>query len=132
MRFTHHVPMRWSDTDALGHVNNSRYLSYLEDSRIALLQKMGEEAPISPGLIAARIEIDYLRPLMLSSEPVEVVMWVSRIGTKSFTIDHEVNHEGRAVARAKAVIVGFDYGTQQSRELSEAERSVLAKYQDQA
>ena len=132
MRFTHHVPMRWSDTDALGHVNNSRYLSYLEDSRIALLQKMGDEAPISPGLIAARIEIDYLRPLMLSNEPVEVVMWISRIGTKSFTIDHEINHEGSVVARAKAVIVGFDYGTQRSRELSEEERRVLATYQDSA
>lgn len=129
MKFTYLAPLRFSDTDAMGHVNNARFLSYLEDGRVALLVKLGDGAPFAPGLIVARIEIDYIRPVMLSKEPIKVEMWVSRIGGKSFTIDYDLTHEGNLVAKAKSVIVAFDYATQTSRELNETEKAALAEYQ---
>ncbi len=53
---THHVQMRFSDADLLGHVNNARFLTYLEDARIGLLRDLIQEEVDSPvGLIVGRI-----------------------------------------------------------------------------
>jgi acyl-CoA thioester hydrolase len=126
--FHHSVALRFSDTDAMGHVNHARFLSYLEDSRVAFLVKLGDTTAFAPGLIVARIEIDYVRPIMLAVDPVEVELWIERVGSKSFTIGYEMKHQGDVVGRAKSVIVAFDYATQKSRELSEAEKSALGEY----
>jgi len=128
MIFSHSVPLRFSDTDAMGHVNHAKFLSYLEDSRVAFLVKLGDEAAFAPGLIVARVEVDYVKPIMLAIEPVEVQLWVEQIGDKSFTIGYEMSHQGEVVARSKSVIVAFDYAQQKSRSLSEAERAALARY----
>ena len=128
MQFRHSVPLRFSDTDAMGHVNHARFLSYLEDSRVAFLVRLGDQAAFAPGLIVARIEIDYVKPIMLSAEPVAVTLWVSHVGTKSFTLDYEMHHDGELVGRAKSVIVAFDYAKQQSRVLGEAEKQALGEY----
>ena len=34
------VPVRFSDTDGLGHVNNANYLSFLEVARVDYLHKV--------------------------------------------------------------------------------------------
>lgn len=128
MTFKHTVPLRFSDTDAMGHVNHARFLSYLEDSRVAFLVQLGEGEAFAPGLIVARVEIDYVKPIMLAVEPVEVELWVERIGEKSFTIGYEMSHRGEVVARSKSVIVAFDYTLQKSRPLTDADRSALARY----
>jgi acyl-CoA thioester hydrolase len=128
MNFKHSVPLRFSDTDAMGHVNHARFLTYLEDSRVAFLVKLGDNAAFAPGLIVARVEIDYVKPIMLAVEPVQVELWVERVGGKSFTIGYEMSHQGEVVARSKSVIVAFDYAAQKSRSLSDAEREALGEY----
>jgi acyl-CoA thioester hydrolase len=61
--------MRWADLDSLNHVNNVVYLDYAAESR-ALLVEDGLVAADQP---VARIAVDFLRPLLLSSRPVLVV-----------------------------------------------------------
>jgi len=126
---THHVQMRFSDADLLGHVNNARFLTYLEDARIGLLRDLIQEEVDSPvGLIVGRIEIDYRRPLTLSDEPVDVDVWVSRIGSKSFTLDYAIRQFGVCAANARTVIVGLDYSTGVTRVLSDRERELLGTW----
>ena len=124
---THSVQLRFSDIDSMGHVNNSRYLSFLEDSRIALLHQIAAEGPKSLiGLILARVEIDYIKPVLLNDEPVEVDVWVSGIGSKSFTLGSVIRQGDAVAAKANAVLVAFDYETQTSRALTDEERQALA------
>jgi len=128
MAFTHSVQLRFSDTDAIGHVNHARFLSYFEESRIALRAKLSSDLGFDPSWILAHIDVDYIRQIKLSDERVEIELWVERVGDKSFTIGSEMSHLGEVVAKSKSVIVAFDYAKQKSRPLSDAERAALSEH----
>ena len=66
-RHVHEFHVRFGDMDMQGHVNNCCYLTYLEDARIAMfrLDPMREGREYLAGLVVARHEIEYKRPLVL-------------------------------------------------------------------
>ena len=105
------VPVRFSDTDGLGHVNNANYLSFLEVARVDYLHKVLGLFKIEEfGIIIARIEIDYKSPV-LHHEKILVGCRVSEIGGASITMEYRLEDKatGRLVANAKSVAVSFDY-----------------------
>jgi acyl-CoA thioester hydrolase len=125
--YEHRGQLRFSDTDAMGHVNHARFATLFEDARIGLLRSIAggaEDLPTS-GMILARLEIDYVRPLVLDDEPVSVFARVVRIGTSSFSIDYALEQRGAICARGLSVLVAYDYGTARSRQLTPAERAQL-------
>ena len=97
----HRDRVRFRDCDAMGHVNNAVYSTYLEEARIGVLGGLSE-------LILARVEIDF-RSELRAGEEVEVRTRCPRIGTKSFDLDHVLTAGGRVVAEAKSVLVAYDY-----------------------
>lgn len=114
-RYSTAIPIRYGDMDTLGHVNNAKYLTYLEQSRISYIRDRGlwNGSLSAQGLIIARIEIDYRAPI--SMEDGQTVVWtrVSRIGNKSFDMAQLVLVEraGKVITAAEAntVIVVYDY-----------------------
>ena len=125
--FSYPARMRFSDTDAMGHVNNARFLSYLEDARIELFRWLvARGAGIAEsGVIVARIEIDYVRPLRLRAEPVLVSIWVTHVGRSSFTLSYTLEQEGEVAARARSVMVAYDYAADAPRPIDDPHREVL-------
>ena len=127
MRHEHEVQLRWSDPDSLGHVNHARALSLIEDARLAL----GSGGPPGVGLILARLEVDYLRQLYYRvGERLCVRSWVTRLGTKSFTVRQELSQDGEVAIRADVVMVLFDFATDTSRPMTEPERAHWSQYLD--
>jgi acyl-CoA thioester hydrolase len=95
--------------DALGHINNSEYLRYLEQARIEFLSAAAAAGvPREAGLLVARHEVDYRKPMPYRREPVAVRTWIDRIGSTSFTFGHEVVADDVVYARARTVIVCID------------------------
>lgn len=119
--------LRFSDCDAMGHVNHARFATLFEDARIGLLRSIagGEGGITSRGIILARLEIDYLRPLVLDDDPVAVLTRVVGIGRSSFSIDYELRQRGRLCARGLSVLVAYDYAAGHPRPLAPAERDQL-------
>jgi acyl-CoA thioester hydrolase len=109
--------VRWADVDAMGHVNNAVFSTYIEQARIEALGGL-------ESFILARVEIDF-RDQVRVGETVEVRTRCSRIGTKSLDLEHEVVAGGRLAAEAKSVLVGFDYESESSVELSDDVRARL-------
>jgi acyl-CoA thioester hydrolase len=103
--------VRFRDCDAMGHVNNAVFSTYLEQARIAALGGLD-------AFILARVEIDF-RSELRSGEAIEVRSRCSRIGTKSFDLEHEIWAADRKVADAKSVLVGYDYAAAASVPLSD-------------
>jgi acyl-CoA thioester hydrolase len=127
VRHEHTVQLRWSDPDSLGHVNHARALSLLEDARLAMLADL----PGDPGLILARLEVDYLRQLYYRvGERLVVCTSVTRVGTKSFTVRQELAQDGQVAIRAVAVMVVFDFAADASRALTGEERAHWSRYLD--
>ena len=123
MRHEHPVQLRWSDPDSLGHVNHARALSLIEDARLAMVGGSGGS------MILARLEVDYLRQLYYRvGERPCVVSWVTRLGTKSFTVRQELVQDGEVAIRADVVMVTFDFDTDSSRPLSDEERRHWSRY----
>lgn len=113
--FKHKIKLnvRFMDLDAMHHVNNARYLNFLEESRIAYSQEVLQQFNDikSFNAVVARIEIDYLRPIQFGEE-VAVYTRVSKIGTKSFHFESVItteNNEGYAIAaKAHQALVNID------------------------
>jgi hypothetical protein len=77
------IPIRFRDTDAMGHVNNAVYLTYLEVARTAYWQRVfGIRSYSEVDFVLARAEIDYLVPLFVHSD-AEVWIRVCEIGGAS-------------------------------------------------
>jgi acyl-CoA thioester hydrolase len=65
------IQVRFRDLDALGHVNNAVYLTYLEVARAAYFSRLEPDWVGKGHFILARAEVDFLRPILLE-DPVEV------------------------------------------------------------
>ena len=109
--------VRFRDLDAMGHVNNAVYSTYLEQARIGVL---GGLEPF----ILARVEIDFRAELRAGDE-IEVLSRCSRVGTKSFDLEHELRADDRVVAEAASVLVGYDYELGESVPLTDDLRRKL-------
>jgi acyl-CoA thioester hydrolase len=107
--FVHKEKVRFRDLDALGHVNNAVFLTYIETARIAFLLDLGAATGLEDmSIILARIEIDFRAPVQFGDE-VEISVRASRFGDKSFDLEYELRVNGQIVAEAKSVLVGYDY-----------------------
>src|SRR5688572_17967308 len=123
--FSHSLEVRFRDCDAMGHVNNAVYLTYLEEARFAYWRSLWGPDPqglSAPGVILARAEIDYRRAARFG-EVLEVRITLEGIGRSSISSRYEiVNEAGELVANAKTVLVLYDYATSQPIPVSEAVR----------
>lgn len=125
MKHVYRCQLRRSDMDSYRHVNNVVYAAYLEDARAEMFRAHKPVAPFAERIVVARHRLQYLRPLVFRPEPVSVESWVSRIGTSSLTVEHEI-HDGETVyCRASSVIVPFDLDAQCARPIEPAERAAL-------
>jgi acyl-CoA thioester hydrolase len=124
--FVHRERVRFRDLDALGHVNNAVFLTYIESARVAFLQHLGAAPTLdNMPIIVARIEIDFRAPVSLGEE-VEISVHASRFGEKSFDLDYVLRVNGQIVAEAKSVLVGYDYGSGKTIAIPEDWRERMA------
>ena len=110
--FSHRLQVRFRDCDAMGHVNNAVYLTYLEEARFAYWRSIwGAEmgSPGTPTVILARAEIDY-RKAATYGNVLEVRLALEKIGRTSITSTYEILTEsGELIANARTVLVAYDY-----------------------
>lgn len=131
MSFSLAVAVGWGDMDALGHVNHTRYLRWMEDARIAWfaqvagLDAFGAGSGIGP--ILARAEVDFAKPVTYP-DTVDVTVEVAKLGTTSLVLAYEITSraQGAVVCRGQTVLVIFDYARQQKVPIPEALRARLA------
>jgi len=144
-RYVYHCPLRWSDMDAFQHVNNARFLTLYEEARVALMFNAAKKhglTSFAEGVVVARHEIDYLRPVDYgigsgdgdSSPEVRIELWVGEIRNSSFVVDYElfddVEPGGGTASRAKSVLVPFDLGSGRPRRMSGEERDFLEAWRE--
>jgi acyl-CoA thioester hydrolase len=104
------VHVRFSDVDVLGHVNNVRYLDYVQDSTVELMISVFHEAHVNGtvDLVIARTEIDYVGQMNLRAEPYEVASRIAAVGSTSLTFESEILDGDRVMARCRIVEVNID------------------------
>ncbi|MCB1298353.1 MAG: acyl-CoA thioesterase [Microthrixaceae bacterium] len=146
-----HIPihLRWGDLDALGHVNNASMLRLIEEARLRAFWRAGDafDAPSTAIMgngvtgasdtmaVVAQQQIEYLTPVPYGRLPLDVQMWIGRLGGSSVEICYEVRSPAAedhgtqpqiTYARASGVMVMLDAATERPRKLTEEERAAWA------
>ena len=137
-RYVYQCVLRWSDLDAYGHVNNARFLTLYEEARVAMMFTAARAWGVTSfeeGIVIARHEVDYLRPVDYQAADgedarprVRIELWVEHIRPSRFTIGYELFDGDVVASRARSVLVPFDLDKQRPRRLTEIERAYLEPY----
>jgi len=106
MAATTEIKIRGYHLDLYGHVNNARYLEFLEEARWALLEnridlKRWKKERI--GFFVVSITINYRRPASLG-DVLRICSHLSRFGKKSAVLTQRVFRKGGAELVADADI----------------------------
>ncbi len=122
------LDIRFSDLDAMGHVNNAVYFTYFEEARKYIFFKyLRSEARPTFNFILARSICDYRAPLLLEDR-AEIEIWVADVGNKSFTIGYRIvdgEKPGKIYATGESVLVSYDYKAEKSVAIDDEMRGIL-------
>ena len=110
--FTYQVEPRFSETDALGHINNTVVPVWFEQGRTPIFQLFNPDLALDKwNLILKKMDVDFVAQIYLYS-PVEIRTSLSAVGNTSMTIHQEVWQKDQLVAQGDCVMVHFDYEQQ--------------------
>ena len=122
------IEIRWRDVDAYGHVNNSVYLTYLEEARDEWIERALEGVSNPWDFVLARVAVDFRRELRQEDDEVVVSVRLDRMGNSSLRVREEIRTAaGELAAEGESVIVARDRETGRSRPLTDAERAALER-----
>ena len=104
---------RWNDMDALGHVNHTAFLSYMETARVETYMQLGFEGinkRMDKSTILANIEVTYLAQLSHPSS-LKIGHRIIRIGTKSYDLISGIflQPDNKLLCSAYFKMVSFNY-----------------------
>ncbi|WP_067817930.1 acyl-CoA thioesterase [Actinomadura kijaniata] len=129
-RHVYEFKIRFGDIDSQGHVNNVKFLGYLEDARLEMFHgdpvRKGEE-PVR-GMVISRHEIDYRTPLLPTVWPIRVETWVTEARAASCRLAYRVCDDDHVYAEATSTIVAFDVEGNRLRRFTPYEREFIGRY----
>ncbi|MFO8046893.1 MAG: thioesterase family protein [Halomonas sp.] len=112
--FTRTIEPAFYDTDALGHINNTRLPAWFELARNDIFRLFTPDLdPRKWRLMLARIEVVYYGELQYGSE-IEIRTYISRLGNSSFTVSQEAWQAGQMTNLGRTVLLQFDHQTKRS------------------
>lgn len=128
---TTEIRVRFSDTDAMGHVNNACFFSYMEEGRVAYFSELlpevdPKDSERSFPFILADIQCAFTSPLFCG-EIVIVALGVTEIRTRSFVMEYELTEKktGRTVGTGKSIQVMYDYQTEKTYPMPDHIRKLI-------
>ncbi|MEO3781819.1 thioesterase family protein [Actinocorallia sp. B10E7] len=129
-RHVYEFYIRFGDIDSQMHVNNVKFLGYLEDARLAMFHADPIRAGLEPvrGMVVSRHEIDYKVPLTGVIHPIRVETWVTELRAASFKLAYEVRDDDNLYATATSTLVAFDVEGARLRRYTAAEREYISRF----
>ena len=127
------IQVRFSDLDLYGHVNNATYLSYFETGRLHYWKDVLQWDWNINGIILARAEVNYLKPINRGDE-VACYVRTTRIGNSSFDVMHvlvKVTPEGEEICTTgKTVCISYDYSVHKPVKIPAEQRDRMIAYDE--
>lgn len=111
------IEVAFRDIDAMGHVNNAVFFSYMETARIKYVFEFFHHSELTGydlldlPLILVEAMCNYRSPALLG-EVLTIGVGLTRFGNKSFDLAYRIlGQDGRLIATGKTIQVMYDYGS---------------------
>jgi acyl-CoA thioester hydrolase len=132
--FYHLIEVRYGDLDPQGHVNNAKFLTYMEQGRVFYLKglKLWEGGSfLDLGVILADVQITFRKAIQFG-DPVRVGVRISHIGNKSMTSEYciEDARDASEFATGSSVLVAYDYRSHRTVPIPEEWRTAIMNYEN--
>ncbi|OEF96922.1 hypothetical protein BHF71_04125 [Vulcanibacillus modesticaldus] len=133
-RFSTTIKIRFSETDAYGHVNNVSYFTYFEQARLDYLEHLGlvDELMKSPNnlIVTANLECHYLSQLHYG-QLIDVYVRIARMGKSSFDLEYAIKDKKKGILAAvgKGTIVHINKQTGKSEALPAFIKEKIVEYE---
>lgn len=117
--------VRFRDVDAMGHVNNAVYATYLEQTRAEFFREVLDESLAAVDTVLASLSIQFDRPIE-PDDKITVGLTIEPLGESSIPMAYEIQRgDGSVAATAESVQVVFDSASGKSRPIPDAWRSKI-------
>jgi acyl-CoA thioester hydrolase len=119
----------FSDTDALGHINNTKLPIWFLEARNELFKIFTPDLdPKKWRLILAKIEVEYVGELFYGQD-ITLRTYIGDIGNASFRVRQEAWQSGLLASKGEAVMVHFNFSEKKAEPLPEDIRQRLVAHQ---
>lgn len=119
---------RFSETDALGHINNTVHPVWFEEGRTPIFELFCPKMDLNDWyIIIAKIDVEFLAETHYGQE-VEIRTSIKKLGNTSMTVNHEAWQAGGMVARGTAVVIHFDHKEKVSKPIPDDIRAILEQH----
>ena len=127
MKFFTPIVVRFADLDMLGHVNNAVFFSYTEFARLEFFAFLGITNKQFPSCLLARVVASHTNAVHYG-DSLQISTWVTKVGNKSFTVQHEILANDILCANFETVLVWYDHDAKQSLPVPDVARAKLLGY----
>jgi acyl-CoA thioester hydrolase len=133
-RFYHPIEVRYGDLDPQGHLNNAKYLTYIEQARINYVRHLGlwdGGSFLELGMILAEVRLTFHQPVLFG-QAVQVGVRVTRLGNKSLEMEFHIEdaQNGTLFASGSSVQVAYDYKERKTIAVPEKWRKAICAFED--
>lgn len=119
---------RVSETDGVGHINNTTLPVWFEAARNPLFDLFTPDHDFAKWkMVIVKTVLEFTGQIYFGKD-VAVNVWVKKIGNSSLELYEELYQEGNLCARNTAIYVNYDLDSQKSEKIPEAIRQELAKH----
>jgi acyl-CoA thioester hydrolase len=122
------VDVRFRDIDAMGHVNNAVYATYLEEARTAYFDEVLDASLADVDTVLANVALEFRRPVELGDD-VTVAVRVPELGRSSIPMEYEVRADGEVAATGEAVQVAVNRDSGESRQIPDEWREKIEAFE---
>jgi acyl-CoA thioester hydrolase len=133
-RYYHPVEIRYGDLDPQGHLNNAKYLTFMEQARIQYFKNLGlwdGSSFLEMGIILADVHVTFLAPIEYSYQ-VQVGVRVTHLGNKSLEMVYSLGNPktGQEFANGSSILVAYDYRSKQTIAIPDKWRTVIQDFEN--
>ncbi len=126
--FSSMVKPGFSDSDALGHINNTKLPVWFENARDPIFRIFTSDLNLKDWpLILAKMSVDFHEQLFLDSE-VEIKTYIKKIGNASFIVTQQAWQNGTCAATGEATMVHYHYQSNKSVVIPDNIRKILQQH----
>lgn len=122
------IEPRVSETDGIGHINNTNVPIWFEAGRHELFKLFTPDHSFENWkMIIINMNVDYVRQIYFG-EFVTVKVWIKRIGNSSLQLYEEIWQKNNLCAKGTATYVNFSVKEQKSESIPEDIKKELQRH----